>query len=105
MPGHSKEGASLDARTKKYTGSHPKLDAEEYDKAEKFYSEILSSFKQRKIKNHYPKKEEIDQDLQEAKVNHALIIGFSKYKSIGDVNIDLPLAVKDALGANFFFTE
>ena len=37
LPGHSKEGASLDARTKNYTGSHKKLDAKKYDKAKKDY--------------------------------------------------------------------
>ena len=60
LPCHSKEKASLNKRSKKYTDSYPKLDETEYKKWEAHYDKLLSDMKKRLIKTHYPKEEEIE---------------------------------------------
>ena len=57
------------------------------------------------LKNHYPKPKEIKTKLQEAKVNHALVIGESEYAKKGDSSINLPRARRDALGMNRFLKK
>jgi hypothetical protein len=59
LPRHSKEKASLDKRAKN-TVSYPKLDETEYKKQEAHYNKLFSDMKQKIIKTHYPKPEEIE---------------------------------------------